>query len=157
MTVDETQGTFAGQREEPVPEQPGQRQVRIGVFVIAGLIATVYLLFLLTDPSTFRGRYKVTTTVENVMGLRKGDPVQMRGVTVGGLLQMRPGLGSGRGSPSVPIAWAASWDGADSARSGKPKVSRPAGGWRSRCSRPSGPPPPRPGSASSKKDAWPPL
>jgi phospholipid/cholesterol/gamma-HCH transport system substrate-binding protein len=53
------------------------------MFVLAGLIATIYLLFLLTDPSTFRGRYKVTTTVDNVMGLRKGDPVQMRGVTVG--------------------------------------------------------------------------
>jgi phospholipid/cholesterol/gamma-HCH transport system substrate-binding protein len=53
------------------------------VFVIAGLIATIYLLYLLTDPATFRNRYKITTTVENVMGLRKGDPVQMRGVNIG--------------------------------------------------------------------------
>ncbi len=83
MTVNETQGTFAGQLEERVPEQAGKRQVRIGMFAIAGLIATVYLLFLLTDPATFRGRYQITTTVDNAMGLRVGDPVQMRGVTIG--------------------------------------------------------------------------
>ena len=83
MTVSETQGSSAGQVEERVPEQPGKRQVRIGAFAIAGLIATVYLLFLLTDPSMFRGRYRITTTVDNAMGLRTGDPVQMRGVTIG--------------------------------------------------------------------------
>jgi phospholipid/cholesterol/gamma-HCH transport system substrate-binding protein len=83
LTVNETQGAFAGQVEERVPEQAGKRQVRIGMFAIAGLLATVYLLFLLTDPATFRGRYKITTTVDNAMGLRTGDPVQMRGVTIG--------------------------------------------------------------------------
>lgn len=83
MTVNEIPGFYAGQAEEPVPDQAGKRQVRIGVFVIAGIIASVFLLYLLTDPATFRGRYKLTTTVENVMGLRKGDPVQMRGVTIG--------------------------------------------------------------------------
>ncbi len=83
MTIDETQGPSVGQREERVPEQAGKRQVRIGMFAIAGLIATVILLFLLTDPAWFRGRYLITTTVDNAMGLRSGDPVQMRGVTVG--------------------------------------------------------------------------
>ena len=83
MTANEILGTSAEQAEQAVPEQAGGRQVRIGMFVLAGLIATIYLLFLLTDPATFRGRYKVTTTVDNVMGLRKGDPVQMRGVTIG--------------------------------------------------------------------------
>ncbi len=83
MTVNEIPGSSDGQVDEVVPEQAGQRQVRIGVFVIAGLIATIYLLYLLTDPATFRNRYKITTTVENVMGLRKGDPVQMRGVNIG--------------------------------------------------------------------------
>ena len=83
MTENQPLGSPRGQVEERIPEQAGQRQIRIGVFVIAGLIATVYLIFLLTDPSTFRGRYKVTTTVESVLGLRSRDPVQMRGVTVG--------------------------------------------------------------------------
>ena len=83
MTVNEIPGSADAQVEEAVPEQAGKRQVRSGMFVLAGLMATTWLLFLLTDPATFRGRYQVTTTVDNVMGLRKGDPVQMRGVTIG--------------------------------------------------------------------------
>ena len=83
MTANEIPGASATQAEEAVPEQAGKRQVRIGIFVLGGLIATIYLLFLLTDPAFFRGRYQITTTVDNVMGLRKGDPVQMRGVTIG--------------------------------------------------------------------------
>ena len=83
MTVNEIPGASATQAEEAVPEQAGKRQVRIGMFVLAGLFATIYLLYLLTDPATFRNRYKITTVVENVLGLRKGDPVQMRGVTIG--------------------------------------------------------------------------
>lgn len=83
MTVNEIPGSSGGQVEEVVPPQAGKRQVRIGVFVVAGLMATIYLLYLLTDPATFRNRYRVTTTVDNVMGLRKGDPVQMRGVNIG--------------------------------------------------------------------------
>ena len=83
MTVNEISGASATQAEEAVPQQAGKRQVRIGMFVLGGLMATIYLLYLLTDPATFRNRYKITTVVENVMGLRKGDPVQMRGVTIG--------------------------------------------------------------------------
>jgi phospholipid/cholesterol/gamma-HCH transport system substrate-binding protein len=83
LTANEISGASAAQAEQAVPEQAGKRQVRIGLFVLAGLIATVILLFRLTDPSMFRGRYRITTTVDNVMGLRTGDPVQMRGVTIG--------------------------------------------------------------------------
>ena len=94
MTVNEIPGAASPQADEPVPEQAGKRQVRIGMFVLAGLIATIYLLYLLTDPATFRGRYKLTTVVENVLGLRKGDPVQMRGVTVGRVHDFEMGMGS---------------------------------------------------------------
>ncbi|MCH7864098.1 MAG: MCE family protein [Proteobacteria bacterium] len=83
MTINEIPDSSWTQMEEMVPERAGGRQIRIGMFVLGGLIASIYLLFLLTDPATFRGRYKITTVVENVMGLRKGDPVQMRGVTIG--------------------------------------------------------------------------
>ena len=83
MTANEIPSASAAHAEEAVPEQAGRRQVRIGILVLSGLIATIYLLFLLTDPATFRNRYKINTTVDNVMGLRKGDPVQMRGVTIG--------------------------------------------------------------------------
>ncbi|MEE2668993.1 MAG: MlaD family protein [Gemmatimonadota bacterium] len=83
MATDDNQGLTDEQIFNAVPKQAGARNMRIGVFVLIGLVASVYLLYLLTDPATFRGRYKVTTSVENVMGLRKGDPVQMRGVNVG--------------------------------------------------------------------------
>ncbi len=83
MTVNEIPGSSDVQVEESVPPQAGSRQVRIGIFVLAGLIATITLLFWLTDPAFFRGRYKITTDIETVMGLNKGAPVQMRGVTIG--------------------------------------------------------------------------
>ena len=83
MATNDNQGLTDEQIANAVPRQAGARNMRIGVFVLIGLAASVYLLYLLTDPATFRGRYKVTTSVENVMGLRKGDPVQMRGVNIG--------------------------------------------------------------------------
>ena len=83
MTVNEIPSASGARVEELVPERAGRQQVRVGIFVLAGLIATVVLLFWLTDPAFFRGRYKITTAIENVMGLNKGAPVQMRGVTIG--------------------------------------------------------------------------
>ena len=82
MTANEIPGSSHVQ-EELVPERSGSQQVRIGIFVLGGLIATIILLFWLTDPAFFRGRYKITTDIDNVMGLNKGAPVQMRGVTIG--------------------------------------------------------------------------
>ena len=83
LTINEIQDSSWAEMEEAVPEQVGKRQVRIGLFVLGGLIATTVLLFQLTNPSMWRGRYRITTTVDNAMGLRTGDPVQMRGVTIG--------------------------------------------------------------------------
>jgi phospholipid/cholesterol/gamma-HCH transport system substrate-binding protein len=57
--------------------------VLVGLFVIAGVAATITALFTLTDAAMFRGRYIVTTVVPNAGGIRKGDPVQMRGVNIG--------------------------------------------------------------------------
>ncbi len=68
---------------ERIPQQKGAREVRVGMFVLVGVAALVALMFFLTDPATFRGRYKIQTEVENALGLRKGDPVQMRGVNIG--------------------------------------------------------------------------
>jgi len=83
LTASEIPGASDGQVEEFVPERAGGREVRIGIFVLAGMIATITLLYWLTDPAFFRGRYMITTAIENVMGLNKGAPVQMRGVTIG--------------------------------------------------------------------------
>lgn len=69
--------------ERRAPPERGGREARVGLFVILGLAAFLAVLFLMTDPSTFRGRYMVTTEVTDAGGLRRGDPVQMRGVNIG--------------------------------------------------------------------------
>ncbi|MDE2804065.1 MAG: MlaD family protein [Gemmatimonadota bacterium] len=66
-----------------VPPTPGARQFRVGVFVILGIAAFFTVLFLMTSPGTFRGRYMVTTHVEDAQGIRRGDPVRMRGINIG--------------------------------------------------------------------------
>jgi phospholipid/cholesterol/gamma-HCH transport system substrate-binding protein len=55
----------------------------VGLFVIAGIAAVFIALFTLTDAATFRGRYIVTTVVKDAAGIRRGDPVLMRGVNIG--------------------------------------------------------------------------
>lgn len=69
--------------ERATPPMAGGREVRVGIFVIMGVLGAMAVLFLLTDPGTFRGRYNLFTTVENAGGVRSGDPVQMRGVNIG--------------------------------------------------------------------------
>lgn len=66
-----------------VPGAKGGREARVGIFVLGGLLSFVIVLFLLTDPATFRGRYKVVTTVPDAGGIRRGDPIQMQGVNIG--------------------------------------------------------------------------
>lgn len=65
------------------PKSTGGKDVSIGIFVVTGLLAFVFILFLLTDPATMRGRYMLVTTVADAGGVRRGDPVQMRGVIIG--------------------------------------------------------------------------
>lgn len=68
---------------DAVPRGASGREARLGVFVLVGLVSFVLILFLLTDPATFRGRYLIQTRVEDAGGVRAGDPVQMRGVNIG--------------------------------------------------------------------------
>jgi phospholipid/cholesterol/gamma-HCH transport system substrate-binding protein len=65
------------------PMRTPRREVHVGIFVIVGVLAVLAALFVLTDPGTFRGRYHVTTVVQDAGGIRKGDPVRLKGVNVG--------------------------------------------------------------------------
>ncbi len=65
------------------PKGSGGKEARVGVFVLIGLVSFVAVLFLMTDPATLRGRYLVVTTVPDAGGIRRGDPVQLRGVNIG--------------------------------------------------------------------------
>ncbi len=66
-----------------IPPRRGGRQVIVGAFVLVGIISILIALFTLTDPALFRGRYIITTVVPDAGGIRRGDPVEMRGVNIG--------------------------------------------------------------------------
>jgi phospholipid/cholesterol/gamma-HCH transport system substrate-binding protein len=77
-------------REEDEPEPlvapptHGRDQaIWVGFFLVVGIIAIFAALFILTDAAFFRGRYIVSTVVTDAGGIRRGDPVQMRGVNIG--------------------------------------------------------------------------
>ena len=72
-----------------VPPTAGTRQFRVGVFVILGIASFFTILFLMTSPATFRGRYMLVTRVDDAQGIRKGDPVQMRGINIGRIHRFR--------------------------------------------------------------------
>ena len=55
----------------------------MGAFVLLGLISFVLVLFWMTDPATFRGRYMLVTQVDHAGGVRAGDPIQMQGINIG--------------------------------------------------------------------------
>ena len=65
------------------PSRGRDRELIVGIFVIVGVLSVLATLFTLTDAAFFRGRYIVTTMVPDAGGIRKGDPVQMRGVNIG--------------------------------------------------------------------------
>ncbi len=65
------------------PVRTPRREVHVGLFVVMGILAVLAALFALTDPGTVRGRYYVSTVVQDAGGIRKGDPVQMKGVNIG--------------------------------------------------------------------------
>jgi len=66
-----------------LPPRSANREVRVGLFVLLGLVAFFGAVFTFTDVGTFRGRYYLSTMIENAGGMRRGDPVQMRGVNIG--------------------------------------------------------------------------
>jgi phospholipid/cholesterol/gamma-HCH transport system substrate-binding protein len=70
-------------------ERKRDREMWVGVFVIVGILATLAVLFVMTDAATFRGRYIITTFVSDAGGIRRGDPVQMRGVNIGRVQRFR--------------------------------------------------------------------
>ncbi len=68
----------------PQPQSPARDQALwVGLFLIVATVATLGVLFTMTDAALFRGRYVVSTQVPDAGGIRRGDPVQMRGVNVG--------------------------------------------------------------------------
>ena len=76
-------GPSDAELQHAIPPRALKSEARVGIFILAGALAALMALFLMTDPSMFRGRYSIFAVVENAAGLRRSDPVQMRGVNVG--------------------------------------------------------------------------
>ena len=87
--------TVRGQRDAggdlpPAPPARGAGLAAwVGVFLVIGLVATLGALFIFTDAAIFRGRYIIATNVGDAGGIRRGDPVQMRGVNIGRVQRFR--------------------------------------------------------------------
>jgi phospholipid/cholesterol/gamma-HCH transport system substrate-binding protein len=76
----------------PAPPSRGQgKTLWVGLFLVVGIIGTLGALFVMTDAAVFRGRYVITTQVPDAGGIRRGDPVQMRGVNIGRVLRFKIG------------------------------------------------------------------
>ncbi len=79
--------------EKPLPPPPPSRgrdrELWVGALVILGVVAIFTALFTLTDAALFRGRYIVSTLVSHAGGIRKGDPVQEKGVNIGRVMKFR--------------------------------------------------------------------
>jgi phospholipid/cholesterol/gamma-HCH transport system substrate-binding protein len=79
--------------EKPLPPMPPvrgrYREAWVGLFVVAGIAAVLVTLLTMTNAALFRGRYLVYTDVPNASGIRKGDPVLMRGVNVGRIMRFK--------------------------------------------------------------------
>jgi phospholipid/cholesterol/gamma-HCH transport system substrate-binding protein len=68
---------------EATPRGTGGKEAQVGLFVLVGMLTFLVVLFMMTDPATFRGRYMLVTEVSNAGGVRSGDPIRMQGVNIG--------------------------------------------------------------------------
>jgi phospholipid/cholesterol/gamma-HCH transport system substrate-binding protein len=73
------------------PKRTPRREAQVGLFVILGVVSILVILFTLTDPGMFRGRYNVTALVNDAQGIRRGDAVQLQGVNIGRVRGFRIG------------------------------------------------------------------
>jgi phospholipid/cholesterol/gamma-HCH transport system substrate-binding protein len=75
------------------PKRTPRREAQVGLFVILGVVSILIILFQLTDPGMFRGRYNLTAVVDDAQGIRRGDAVQLRGVNIGRIRGFQIGSG----------------------------------------------------------------
>ncbi len=66
-------------------------EVIVGIFIIVGFLALVYLAFNLGEVALFQGSktYTVIAEFDNVSGVKKGASVQVAGVVVGEVKNIR--------------------------------------------------------------------
>lgn len=66
------------------------REVKVGAFVLAGMIALGFAIFLIgTEHGVFRPKVRFQSIFSDVEGLKAGSPVRMGGVDVGSVIDVR--------------------------------------------------------------------
>ncbi|OGQ49138.1 MAG: hypothetical protein A3I09_01915 [Deltaproteobacteria bacterium RIFCSPLOWO2_02_FULL_47_10] len=59
-------------------------QIKVGIFVFAGLLLSMYAVFMIGgEKQLFESRYTLTTSFKDISGLRVGAPIQLAGLKVG--------------------------------------------------------------------------
>ncbi|MBI2337184.1 MAG: MCE family protein [Deltaproteobacteria bacterium] len=59
-------------------------QIKVGVFVLVGLLVTASIIFMLgREKKLFSSHYKLVTYFNDISGLRVGAPIHLAGITVG--------------------------------------------------------------------------
>lgn len=66
-------------------------QLKVGVLVLVALVALIALIFLMSGPTGgfFSTKIKLRSYFENSAGLKQGAPVNLQGVTIGNVKQIR--------------------------------------------------------------------
>lgn len=73
-------------------DSKNSQYVRVGLFVLAGLVTAAFLIFIIGDErNLFRRKVVLHTQFRDVAGLRVGSPVRMGGVNVGSVIAVRFG------------------------------------------------------------------
>lgn len=86
-----TSGAFSRMMGEQMNRS---RDVKVGLFVLAGLLFSALVIFLIGDERRFfSSSVKFTTTFADVQGLKPGAPVRMGGIDIGNVKKVgyRPG------------------------------------------------------------------
>lgn len=78
-------------------------ELRVGVFVLAGLIIIAIAIFYVTGPSSWGAKYTLKTFLPEVADLQKGAPVTLDGVPVGNVADLKINSGTSNHHESIEV------------------------------------------------------
>lgn len=78
-------------------------ELRVGVFVLVGLIIIAVAIFYVTGPSSWGAKYTLKTYLPEVADLQKGAPVTLDGVPVGNVEEMKVNTSTSNRQDSIEV------------------------------------------------------
>lgn len=86
-----------------IRKQVTWEELRVGVFVLVGLIIIAVAIFYVTGPSSWGAKYTLKTYLPEVADLQKGAPVTLDGVPVGNVSDMKINSSTSNKQDSIEI------------------------------------------------------